>query len=183
MVDAVVMAGGRGSRLGGVKKQLLEVCGRRLIDVALTAAKEINSSKIRVCIKKEDAPLVGIIEDPKIEVILCPGLGYVEDLNYILSSSNFPVIVLPADMPFLTSNVLKKFLDLAQKETADVVTLMVCKNGNCRESGISFFRRAGGSWVNVYFEEHPELRDIDTVDDMKWAESLCDSMEGIGKQR
>lgn len=36
--DAVVLAGGRGSRLGGVRKPDLEVGGRRLLDTALAAA-------------------------------------------------------------------------------------------------------------------------------------------------
>ena len=32
--DAVILAGGRGSRLGGVRKPELEVSGRRLLDAA-----------------------------------------------------------------------------------------------------------------------------------------------------
>ena len=36
--DAVILAGGRGSRLGGVNKPELEVDGRRLLDAALAAA-------------------------------------------------------------------------------------------------------------------------------------------------
>ncbi len=36
--DAVILAGGRGSRLGGVSKPELEVDGRRLLDAALAAA-------------------------------------------------------------------------------------------------------------------------------------------------
>lgn len=36
--DAVLLAGGRGSRLGGVRKPTLTVDGRRLVDIALAAA-------------------------------------------------------------------------------------------------------------------------------------------------
>ena len=36
--DAVILAGGRGSRLGGVNKPELELGGRRLLDAALAAA-------------------------------------------------------------------------------------------------------------------------------------------------
>lgn len=36
--DAIIVAGGRGSRLGGVRKPELRVGGRRLLDVALAAA-------------------------------------------------------------------------------------------------------------------------------------------------
>lgn len=183
MLDVVIMAGGKGTRLGGVKKQFLKVCGRRLIDVALEVAKEINSRRILICLSREDSILIGNVENPKVEVVLCPGQGYVEDLNYILRFSQFPVLVLPADMPFLTSDILKRFLEVAQEELADVVTLMICRNNECRESGISLFRSFGGSWVNVYFEECPELKDIDTIEDMIWAENICGSTEEIEKQR
>lgn len=179
MLDVVIMAGGKGLRLGGVKKQFLRICGKRLIDVALEVAREINSERILICLTKEDLVFIGEVKDSKVEVVLCPGQGYVEDLNYILRLSRFPVLVLPADMPLLTSDVLREFLDVAQGELADVITLMVCRDNECRESGISLFKGLGGSWVNVYFKERPELKDIDTMEDIMWVKSICDSTEEI----
>ncbi|MEM4763043.1 MAG: hypothetical protein QXH78_03315, partial [Desulfurococcaceae archaeon] len=88
---------------------------------------------------------------------------------------------LPADIPLLTPDVLREFLDVAQGELADVITLMVCRNNECRESGISLFKSFGGSWVNVYFKERPELRDIDTMEDIVWVKSICGSTEEIEK--
>ncbi|WP_425953868.1 molybdenum cofactor guanylyltransferase [Xylanimonas sp. McL0601] len=61
--DAVVVAGGRGSRLGGLRKPELSVGGRRLVDVALAAAAEA-----RRCVVVGDVPVpAGVLrtrEDP-----------------------------------------------------------------------------------------------------------------------
>lgn len=182
MIDVVIMAGGRGSRLGGVKKQFMRVCGRKLVEVALEAARTIGGRKIYLCVTEEDLALLRDVAGPPIEVVACPGAGYVEDLNCALSHAEYPVLVLPADIPFLTAEAVGAFLEAAQRIPADVVTLMVCREGSCSETGISFFRSRSGRWANVYFEDSVELRDIDTPDDLSWAERLCGSTEGIKKQ-
>ncbi|MEM0026696.1 MAG: NTP transferase domain-containing protein [Ignisphaera sp.] len=175
-MDIVIMAGGRGSRLGGIKKYFLEICNRKLIDVSLDVALNLGvNGRVIVCTRSEDVPLLKSLK--KVDVVACPGADYVTDLAYILGKASFPVLVLPADMPFLTVDVVKSFLVKASNSRADVVTLAVCKDSVCRESGISLFRRSEGSWENIYFEESKELRDIDTVEDLLWAESQCGSTE------
>lgn len=46
--DAVILAGGRGSRLGGVSKGELEIGGRRLVDIAVVAARDAGARRIIV---------------------------------------------------------------------------------------------------------------------------------------
>lgn len=61
--DAVILAGGRGSRLGGVRKPELVVRGRRLLDVALAAAAAAR----RVVVVGDVTPpdhVLGTREDP-----------------------------------------------------------------------------------------------------------------------
>lgn len=65
--DAVILAGGRGSRLGGVNKPELEVAGRRLLDAALAAAAGAErtvvvgdvSVPVGVLRTREDPPFTG----------------------------------------------------------------------------------------------------------------------------
>jgi len=177
-MNILIMAGGRGSRLGGLKKPFLSLCRRRLIDVVINVAKSlVKNNEIYLCICKDDVNMLN--NAININVILCPGQGYVEDLIYAFQITGFPTLVLPADMPFLTREVVERFLSEALHLESDVVTLMVCNKNECKESGISLFRKTGGSWSNVYFEEDIRLRDIDTYEDLVWAEKLCESMEGI----
>jgi adenosylcobinamide-phosphate guanylyltransferase len=179
-MKVLIMAGGKGSRLGGVKKPFLRICGRRLIDVVVEVAKDIaKDDKVYVCLPGEDTPYLSGLED--VNSIECPGKNYVEDLVYALERVGTPVLVLPADIPFLTADIVKEFLQKAQDLEGDVVTLMVCGKDGCRESGISLFRGLGGSWSNVYFDEVPQLRDVDTYEDLKWVEEVCGSTAVIGR--
>lgn len=178
--DIVIMAGGRGSRLGGIKKPFLNLCGRRLIDVVLGVAKSIKGRRrVYVCLREEDRGFIHNNPLDNMEIVTCPGSGYVEDLNYMFSLARFPILVLPADMPFLSIDIVERFIETAQVLTTDVVTLMACRNSICRETGISFFRKAYGYWVNIYFDDAIELMDIDTYEDFDEAKKLCASMVGI----
>lgn len=68
--DAVVLAGGRGSRLGGTRKPALELAGRRLVDLALDAAAGALSRVVvgdidvppGVELTREDPPYGGPVE-------------------------------------------------------------------------------------------------------------------------
>lgn len=63
--DAVILAGGRGSRLGGVSKGDLEVGGRRLVDITVGAARDAGASRVIVVGSVAvDAPAVVVSEDP-----------------------------------------------------------------------------------------------------------------------
>lgn len=63
--DAVVLAGGRGTRLGGVSKGDVEVGGRRLVDISVGAALGVGASRVIVVGSLAvAAPAVVIREDP-----------------------------------------------------------------------------------------------------------------------
>ncbi|MFB2586191.1 molybdenum cofactor guanylyltransferase [Herbiconiux liukaitaii] len=55
-LDAIVLAGGRSTRLGGSPKALLQVDGRRLVDIAVDAAREAGARRIVVVGPPVDLP-------------------------------------------------------------------------------------------------------------------------------
>lgn len=65
-LGAILLAGGRGSRMGGVRKPLLEVAGTTLLDTALSAALDAGADPIIVVGPPDDAHagLVWVREDP-----------------------------------------------------------------------------------------------------------------------
>ena len=92
--DAVILAGGRARRMGGIDKPGLEVGGTSLLGRALAA---VRSADLIVVVGPErdlgDADVVQVQEDP-------PGGGPVAALAAGLSSVSAPVVVvLGADMP------------------------------------------------------------------------------------
>ncbi len=68
--DAIILAGGRGSRLGGLRKPELRLGGRRLLDIALAAAQEARRVVVvgdvtvpaAVARTREDPPYGGPVE-------------------------------------------------------------------------------------------------------------------------
>ncbi len=178
-MKVIIMAGGRGVRLRGAKKPLLHICGKRLADVVVSAVKSLGMNvDIYICISDYTRELVDDLSED-VKVILCPGRGYVHDLNYALNLVKPPALVLPSDIPFLTSEIIHEFLRLAGVVDADVITLMSCSDLKCSESGISLFKRERGRWVNIYFRNSTNLRDIDVEDDLRWAENLCGTMGDV----
>lgn len=165
----VVMAGGRGLRMGGAEKPLLAPCGKPMLYVALEAARPL-CEELRVFTSRR-APLTAS---------LCPSLGvecvggagdYVADLAAALSPP-FPVLVLPADLPLLAPETLAEFLKLARELPLPVLNLV----GEAGPSGISLFNSWGGEWGDVRLGREA-LLDVDTWEDYRRAVELCGSTE------
>lgn len=93
-LDAVILAGGRGSRLGGISKGDLVVGGRRLIDVALDAARGAGANRsLVVGAVAVEAPAELIREEP-------PFGGPAAGLAAALPSVSTPwLLLLACDLP------------------------------------------------------------------------------------
>ena len=108
--DAVILAGGRGSRLGGVSKGDLEVGGRRLVDIAVGAARDAGASRVIVVGSVAvDAPAVVVSEDP-------PFGGPAAGLAAALPTVTAPwTLLLACDLPRaaeLVDLLVRELLDL-----------------------------------------------------------------------
>ncbi|MRG61149.1 NTP transferase domain-containing protein [Agromyces sp. CFH 90414] len=97
-VDAIVLAGGRGSRLGGASKARLTVGGRRLVDRVTDAAAEVGARRVVVAGpdagSARDVDLRHVVDDP-------PFGGPLAGLAAALPETDAPVVLLLAcDLPF-----------------------------------------------------------------------------------
>ena len=95
MFDAIVLAGGRARRLGGVAKPQLEVAGRTLLDHAVAAVTGAQ----RVVVVGPEQPVAGKVtfcrENP-------PGAGPVAAIGAALPHTRAEVlVVLAADLPWI----------------------------------------------------------------------------------
>lgn len=112
-LDAVVLAGGRASRLGGADKPALLVGGRSMVASVVSAVAEAGAA--RVVVVGRDQPRLGlgagdlrvVREDP-------PGSGPVPALRRGLAEVTAPwVFVLAADLPFIRAADLSRLLAAA----------------------------------------------------------------------
>ncbi len=168
-INCVVMAGGRGSRLGGIEKPLLEVCGAPML-VRVLRALEHACARVVVAY----SPWTRGVEDlcrtlpPMVECVEGRG-SYVEDLKEALMLAGLPALVAPSDIPFLNPRLLEAFLEKALSEPADVVNLA---GEDGEPTGISLFKSMGGEWASIVMRGE-WLIDVDTPEDLERAGSLC----------
>jgi len=110
-VAALVMAGGRGSRMGAaVEKPLLPVLEVPMIErllMALRGARRIT--RIVVAVTKETPRTAVAVERLGVEVLETPGLGYVEDMRCALKAFRLgSTLVVSADLPLLKSETVDR---------------------------------------------------------------------------
>ncbi|MEV0332256.1 NTP transferase domain-containing protein [Nocardia sp. NPDC050717] len=117
--DAIVLAGGRASRMGGVDKPAIVIGGRSMLDAALDAVRECGEIVVVGPHRPElDARIRQVREVP-------PGSGPVAAIGTgltALGAGTAPwIVVLAADMPFLTADTVRELLLRATESTTDAV--------------------------------------------------------------
>ncbi|WP_280266843.1 NTP transferase domain-containing protein [Nocardia wallacei] len=119
--DTIVLAGGRATRMGGVDKPAIVVGGRSMLDAALTAVAAGARTVVVGPHRPELAPDIRQVQE------VPAGAGPVAAIATglrTLDECDFParlVVVLAADMPFLTPATIDELLRAAAESGADAV--------------------------------------------------------------
>ena len=102
-VSGIVLAGGRGSRLGGVNKALLEVGGRTNVERVLAALGSLCREVVIVANDRELASLRGVrvVLDREPHAGVLPALA-----EGLASATGELAVVVACDMPFLSAALL-----------------------------------------------------------------------------
>jgi len=153
MVTAVVMAGGKGTRMGtNTEKPLEKVFGKPMIIGVLDAISGSKQIKNIVVATSSNTPKTEeLMKKLGFDVINTPGNGYVEDLQYIISKkfSNSPneiILTITADMPLIDNETINKVLN----------EYMCCgKPAMCIAVPVDFFLENGLKPSMVYGDSVP----------------------------
>ena len=109
-MDALVMCGGRGTRLDAeAEKPLFRVGGVPMVD-RVTGALQDSSVERTIAVTSSNAPETqSHLDVPCIET---PGEGYVADLNAALADDRLsrPVLTAAADLPLLDGEIVNRVL-------------------------------------------------------------------------
>jgi adenosylcobinamide-phosphate guanylyltransferase len=114
-VPALVMAGGRGSRMGlPTEKPLLPFLGKPLIDwvaEAIVDAKKV--SEFYVITSANTPQTEQHCQSKGWKILHTDAKGYHNDLKQAVSMANLtgPVLTMPSDVPAITGQVLDKIVD------------------------------------------------------------------------
>lgn len=141
-MDALVMAGGRGSRMKlPIEKPLLEINGKKLIEYVLDALEKSNNiDNIHIAVSA-NGPETGKWLTPHsrdFNIINTPGSGYVSDMVVAVKSAGIkgPVLMVMADLPLISSEmideVIAKYHTIPQPSLSVYNLLSVCRSKGLR---------------------------------------------------
>ena len=118
IVPCVILAGGKGRRMGGKDKALIPLLDRPLLSYVLESISgHVAPIALNINTNLDKFSEFGyeIIEDP-IKGHLGPLAGILASLNWARKLNQNWVMTLPCDTPFLPKNIVKEMIKLKNKE-------------------------------------------------------------------
>ena len=198
-MDAIVMAGGLGKRLGMGEKPCIKIFGKPLISYvvdALDGAKKID--RIFVAVSPATPNTESVIlnyYNGRVKVIRTTGENYVGDMVYAVESAGIvdPVLVIMSDLPLirpdLIDSIISEYEKCGKPALSVHVPISVCKNLGVRPDTV--FNRNGNLIVptgvnildgkdihqeqedfNLVVEDTELALNINTVEDLKQCKKL-----------
>lgn len=129
MVTALIMAGGKGTRMElDVEKPLVEINGKPMIQYVIDALENADNVDDIVVATSENTPETEtFLKEINIKTIKTPGKGYVQDLSFIISNFKLDDILLTitADLPLVKSDIIDYVLDEYEKSKEPAMSVLV----------------------------------------------------------
>ena len=128
ILPCVILAGGKGRRMGGKEKALIHLLDRPLISYVLEKISgKVGPIALNINTNFESFKKFGyeIIEDP-IKGHLGPLAGILASLNWAKQIKKDWVVTLPCDTPFLPNNLIQSMINAKNKNPS--VDLVVAKS-------------------------------------------------------
>jgi adenosylcobinamide-phosphate guanylyltransferase len=135
MVIALVMAGGKGTRMKTDReKPLTLLSGKPVIQYVLEALENSSMVDKTVVATSSQTPQTTLfVEDimlnnPSIGILNTPGSGYIEDLSYLLSQDDFKdeiIVTITSDLPLITGEIIDQVMEEYQKSSKPAMSVMV----------------------------------------------------------
>jgi len=198
MVVALVMAGGRGTRMRITEeKPLIKVCGKPVIQYVLAAlknAKKIDS--IIVATSSCTPKTTQLIKQLGVQVLETPGKDYVSDMGYAVQTLKLGVfLAIAADLPLVRGEMIDTIVERYERCGKPALTVAVpletkAKLGMSIEYSfkmddkdvvpvginvIDGHKRYGDEWLDqdIYLLNYEELAvNINTMQELQLAERL-----------
>jgi len=104
----LVMAGGKGTRMGLSEEKLLLKYKKPVIFHVIDALNNSGCfSKIMVSTSSNSPNTVQVLEQKGIETLGTPGKGYSSDLNFLLQNMDEHTFVVSGDLPLLDEEIIQ----------------------------------------------------------------------------
>jgi molybdopterin-guanine dinucleotide biosynthesis protein A len=205
VITGIILAGGKGSRLGR-EKSLLNVGEKQLINRVIAAIQQVCQEILIVTSKEQYTNLAAAKLDASIVVDLFPGRAALGGIYTGLNTAKtFHSLVVACDMPLLNSKLLSYIADIAPgfdivipKLGTQLETLHAVYSKNCLEyikrlidsNNLQIFeffnsvkiRHVGEDEINRYDPHHLSFLNINTIEDLENAEKLIGAKPSMIRQ-
>ncbi len=117
MVTAVIMAGGKGTRMEcNIEKPLIELFGVPMIQHVINALSKSKVSDIVVATSPNTPETSSYVRNQGIKIFQTPGNGYIEDLQYFITknfsnNSNQVILTITSDIPLIKNETINHVLN------------------------------------------------------------------------
>jgi adenosylcobinamide-phosphate guanylyltransferase len=113
-VDALVMAGGRGTRLKMGEKPLVKLLGRPLIQYVITALENSSADQIYIATTDNVPQTRKWAENRDLIIIDTPSIGFVADMVHAAEKACLqkPILIVMADLPLVTPDILDEIIEV-----------------------------------------------------------------------
>jgi len=135
MVMALVMAGGKGTRMNSnLEKPIIKFRGKPLITHVLEALNDSSMVDSIVVATSPHTPQTAQqvrdfgVDNPNLYVFETPGQGYIEDLSYLLSKNDFKdevILTITADLPLISGKIIDQVLEEYHKSSKPAMSVVV----------------------------------------------------------
>ncbi len=127
-LDAVVMAGGKGSRMEDhLEKPLMKIKGKAMIEHVIEASKGSDMIKDTYVSVTESTPETAkFVKRLNVQAVITPGSGYIADLQYVFKKLNLQkALILTSDLPLLSSKVIDDIILHYEQNYSPSLTVVV----------------------------------------------------------
>jgi adenosylcobinamide-phosphate guanylyltransferase len=138
LLDAVVMAGGLGTRLKMGEKPMVRLLGQPLIDWVVSALRESSIDRVLVAATASVPETRRWAEvEGGLDVVETPGKGYVPDMVFAVEEAGIdePVLIVMADLPLLRGDIVDEIIEVYEKVPEPALSV---------HTPLEMYRRIGG---------------------------------------
>ena len=129
MVTALVMAGGKGSRMNfDGEKPIIKINNQPMIMYVINALEGSKKIKDIIVATSKNTPKTDeFLKNQGIKTIVTPGKNYVHDLQFIISNFKLDnvLITITADLPLIKSNIIDHVLTEYEKSSKPAMSVMI----------------------------------------------------------
>jgi adenosylcobinamide-phosphate guanylyltransferase len=114
-MEAIVMAGGKGTRFSSIdaEKPLIEFIGQPMIAHVIRELKSSKIETITVAVSAHTPKTKTWAENSKLNIILTPGKSFIDDYIWAAKKLNIknPFLTVTSDIPLINKNLINKVID------------------------------------------------------------------------